>query len=256
MCFPADAVPPPVPRGLLRTSEPPDAHEAVIEAQDGACFRAAYAVASQSRGLAVLILPDVRGLFDFYVNLARAFASAGHDAIAIDYFGRTAGTEPRPHNFEFMPHIKGTTPENVQTDMIAARNHLSSVTGATSFASVGFCFGGSQSCLATTNAQLHLDAAISLYGGLDPKHLEVFPRPAHEANRMTGPILGLYGGADPSIPAELRDEFGVALSTAGVEHEFVVYPNAPHSFFDRTHHDFTVECADAWDRMLAFLRRE
>lgn len=70
---------------------------------------------------------------------------------------------------------------------------------------------------------------------------------------MNGPILALFGGADPSIPAELRDEFDQALTDSGVEHEFVVYPGAPHSFFDRSHGDHRVECDDAWRRVLGFL---
>ncbi len=71
---------------------------------------------------------------------------------------------------------------------------------------------------------------------------------------MSGPILAFFGGADPSIPAELRDDFDGALTDSGVEHEFVVYPGAPHSFFDRSHDDHHAECDDAWRRTLRFLR--
>ena len=44
-----------------------------------------------------------------------------------------------------------------------------------------------------------------------------------------------------------------ALTAAGVDHDVVVYPGAPHSFFDRAHGDFAAECTDAWRRTLAFL---
>jgi carboxymethylenebutenolidase len=152
-----------------------------------------------------------------------------------------------------MPHIKQTTPELVQADLRAARDHLASATGSTSFVTVGFCFGGSQSYLATTDAALGLDGAIAFYGGLDETRLGVFPHPANEASRMSGPMLALYGGADAGIPEELRDEFAAALTHAGVEHKFVVYPDAPHSFFDRAHASFTNECEDAWRRTLQFL---
>ena len=47
-----------------------------------------------------MILPDVRGLYRFYVELAERFAAAGHPAIAIDYFGRTAGDEERGEDFD------------------------------------------------------------------------------------------------------------------------------------------------------------
>ena len=48
----------------------------------------------------MLILPDVRGLFTFYEELALRFAEAGVAALAIDYFGRTAGTAARGADFD------------------------------------------------------------------------------------------------------------------------------------------------------------
>ena len=56
----------------------------------------------------MIILPDVRGLYRFYVELAERFAEAGHHAIAIDYFGRTAGTGGRDGEWEYMPHVQQT----------------------------------------------------------------------------------------------------------------------------------------------------
>jgi carboxymethylenebutenolidase len=38
-----------------------------------------------------VILPDVRGLYRFYEELALRFAERGYTALAFDYFGRTAG---------------------------------------------------------------------------------------------------------------------------------------------------------------------
>ena len=49
--------------------------------------------------------------------------------------------------------------------------------------------------------------------------------------------------------------FEHALAEAGAEHEIVVYPGAPHSFFDRRHEDFADASADAWERVLGFVAR-
>ena len=253
MCFPPEAVPPPVPESRRVTAETPEVLDVELTSADGTVFSATYALAPGEGGTGVLVLPDVRGLFAYYRNLARSFAQAGYSAVAIDYFGRTAGTGSRDADFEFMPHVQQTTPEQVQLDLRAARDHLATASGATAFATVGFCFGGTQSYFATTDRELGLAGAVAFYGGLDETRLGVFPHPAGEAARMSGPILALYGGADQGIPQELRDEFDAALTEAGVEHEFHVYPGAPHSFFDRGHHDFTDECADAWERTLSFL---
>ena len=56
-----------------------------------------------------MILPDIRGLYRFYEELALRFAERGHAAIAFDYFGRTAGAEKRDDDFEYMPHVEQTT---------------------------------------------------------------------------------------------------------------------------------------------------
>jgi carboxymethylenebutenolidase len=34
-----------------------------------------------------------------------------------------------------------------------------------------------------------------------------------------------------------------------------VYPDAPHSFFDRTAENYQEECDDSWRRVLAFIDR-
>jgi carboxymethylenebutenolidase len=63
------------------------------------------------------------------------------------------------------------------------------------------------------------------------------------------------GGADQSITADDVAGFERALEEAGVEHELVTYPGAPHSFFDRKQEEFAAESEDAWNRVLAFLER-
>ncbi len=44
-----------------------------------------------------------------------------------------------------------------------------------------------------------------------------------------------------------------ALDEAGVEHRIVVYPEAPHSFFDRTMSEHAEICRDAWAAVLGFI---
>jgi carboxymethylenebutenolidase len=72
-------------------------------------------------------------------------------------------------------------------------------------------------------------------------------------NEMECPILALMAGDDPGIPVEVVEEFRQALVSAGVEHEVVVYPGAPHSFFDRKQEEYAEDSADAWRRVLDFI---
>ncbi|MDQ3424866.1 MAG: dienelactone hydrolase family protein [Actinomycetota bacterium] len=63
------------------------------------------------------------------------------------------------------------------------------------------------------------------------------------------------GGDDPGIPVEDVEAFDEALDDAGVEHEVIVYPGAPHSFFDRKHEEFAAASEDAWGRVIEFIER-
>ena len=87
--------------------------ELELEAADGNRFAAFAAEPDEPTGACVVILPDVRGLYRFYEELALRFAERGHRAIAIDYFGRTAGVGKRREDFEYREHVDQTTGSRV-----------------------------------------------------------------------------------------------------------------------------------------------
>jgi carboxymethylenebutenolidase len=122
MCFDYDARPPDLPADLaLPPVEGGAAAETLeIASADGTRFSAALAVSPDPHDPAVVILPDVRGLYRFYVELAERFAQAGHSAIAIDYFGRTAGLGTRDEDFDYMSHVAQTSVNSVQAGVAAA----------------------------------------------------------------------------------------------------------------------------------------
>jgi carboxymethylenebutenolidase len=227
--------------------------ELELEAADGARFAAFAALPEQTTGKGVVILPDVRGLCRFYEELALRFAERGIAAVAIDYFGRTAGVGKRGDDFPFRDHVALTTPGGVQADVGAAVEYLRSEDGgsATDVFTVGFCFGGRHSWLAAA-AGHGLAGAIGFYGrpgvGADGS-----PGAAQRASELEAPILGLMGGADEGIPASDVAAFEQALTDAGVEHELVTYDGAPHSFFDRRYEEHAEASEDAWRRVLEFV---
>jgi len=256
VCFAFDARPPDLPAELARPPIAGGAGAELLEltSADGTHFSAALAEPPEASGRAVVILPDVRGLSPFYAALAERFAEAGHHAVTFDYFGRTAGLGPRDEAFDCWPHVRQTHPDTVQADAAAALAALRERTGATAVCAVGFCFGGTQSFLASTNPALGLDGVVGFYGGLNPERWGEHS-PIHRAVDMRGPVLGLYGGADEGIPPDQIEAFEQGLAAAGVDHEIVVYPGAPHSFFDRRFEEHADACGDALRRVLGFLQR-
>lgn len=258
MCFDYDSRPPALPDELALTPivGGAAAERLTLTSSDGADFAAALAPSPEHSGPAVIVLPDVRGLYRFYIELAERFAEAGHSAIALDYYGRSAGVDERGEDFDFMSHLPRIEPATVQRDIAAARAALAR-RGAASFVAVGFCFGGAQSFLAGATPALGLDAVVGFYGTLDASRSELsfLPSPLRHAREIAVPVLGLFGGEDPLIPAEDIEAFEVALGEAGVSHELHVYSGAPHSFFDRSHEEHAEASADAWRRVLGFLDR-
>ena len=197
MCFDSDSLPPiPVLSGAAVSHD-----DLVLEARDGNRFAAFSAAPDEPSGAGIVILPDVRGLYRFYEELALRFAERGHAAIAFDYFGRTAGAEKRDDDFEYMPHVEQTTAEGIQADVAAAVARLRE-DGATSIFTVGFCFGGRHSWLSA--------ARRARPGGRDrllrPAGLgrDGSTGPTQRAAELEAPILALMGGADEGIPVGRR----------------------------------------------------
>jgi carboxymethylenebutenolidase len=253
MCFAFDARPPAVPIDLLPPMAGAGAEILELSSEDGTRFSAAVAESPSAAHGGVLILPDVRGLYPFYSELAERFAQAGYPAIAIDYFGRSAGLGPRSEDFEYRPHVEQLLVSQVQADGAAAIAALRQRTGVEAVATVGFCLGGFQSFLAAADLD-ELSAAVGFYGILAGSRFGV-AGPLERAREIRRPILGLFGGADQAIPTEQVEQFDAALDASGSEHEIHIYPGAPHSFFDRRYEEYADACADAWRRMLAFLGR-
>jgi carboxymethylenebutenolidase len=239
MCFDLDSSPP-----IPRIAGAAVSHEdLILTAADGNRLAAFLATPDRPAAVGIAILPDVRGLYRFYEELALRFAERGYAAVAIDYFGRTAGTEKRDDDFEYRPHVDATTEEGVQADVQAAVARLRDE-GCESVFTVGFCFGGARSWRAAASGH-GLAGAVGFYG-----------RPAIALERVSeiaAPILALQAGDDANITAADNEAFDQALTAAGVEHEIVTYEGAPHSFFDRKQEQFADASDDAWQRVLAFV---
>jgi carboxymethylenebutenolidase len=248
MCY-DDLARPPLPPGVGGGS---NGEDLVLTAADGNKFNAYFAWPAQPGGAQILIYPDVRGLHQFYRELALRFADVGVAALAMDYFGRTAGLAPRDDKFDFMSHVQKLTLPTLYADASAALDYLRQGEGArrATFI-VGFCMGGSLTIYSGTQ-DFGLAGLIGFYTGfgrkMDGEHtaLDVSPH-------LRYPFLGLYGGADQGIPPEQLEQLDQNLDQAGVEHEIKVYPGATHSFFDRRFAEFADASADAWQRLLSFI---
>jgi carboxymethylenebutenolidase len=249
MCFDLNSVPPVFTEPKTSAS----GQKLILSSADSADFSAFLARPHAMSGVGILVVPDNRGLYKFYEDLAIRLAEQGHTALAIDYYGRTAGTADRQADFPFMQHIMRLTrvglDHDIETGAACLRSRMGGACDYT-FA-LGFCFGGRQAFLASA-ARFGFTGVIGFYGALS-FYPNGAPGPLQRVNELRAPTLGIFGGADHGIPATDVSAFDDALTKAHVQHQFFTYPNAPHSFFDLRYAEFKDESADAWRRVLNFI---
>jgi len=241
MCYGDDARPP----GPPVLGPVGDHGEVVLESADGTRVGAYHAHPVEPSNRAIVIFPDVRGLHGFYKELALRWAEAGLHAVAFDYFGRTAGIGARDEDFPFRDHMAKIDFGAVARDASAAVAWVRQRTGATAVFTVGFCFGGAMSWRQAAAGD-GLAGAIGFYG--------IPLRVVDVADAVAAPLLILAAGQDFTPVAE-TEALAERIRGHGVEVTLQVYPDAPHSFFDRTFAEHRADCVDAWHRMLAFVDR-
>nr|WP_042180266.1 dienelactone hydrolase family protein [Kibdelosporangium sp. MJ126-NF4]CEL14290.1 Dienelactone hydrolase family [Kibdelosporangium sp. MJ126-NF4]CTQ88657.1 Dienelactone hydrolase family [Kibdelosporangium sp. MJ126-NF4] len=241
MCY-GDEAAPPEPPG---PSGPANGGEIRLVASDGNVFLAYQTFpADRAAASGVVILPDVRGLHGFYRALADRFAEAGIAALAIDYYGRSTEDDERGAGFDGFAHVQLLKPEHTAADVRAAVDYLSAG-GTRAIFTVGFCVGGAISW-SQSAVDRWVAGAIGFYGR-PSECRDLIPR-------MTAPLLVLAAGDDMLTPADEAHKFDRELSEHGVKHTFKLYDGAPHSFFDGGLAEHADACADAWRRVLAFVR--
>lgn len=121
----------------------------------------------------------------------------------------------------------------------------------------GFCGGGALT-LHLTAENPGVRAAVPWYGHVKRTYKDA---PGVDAfslvDRITVPVLGLYGEADTGIAVDDVKRFEAELKKKNPNVEFILYPGAPHAFFsDARPQVYKKDAADdAWKRCLAFFNQ-
>lgn len=207
----------------------------------------AYVAAPPGEGPfpAVIMIHEFYGLNQSIVGKAQGLAEEGYVVVAPDTFrGSTTRWIPRA-----IFQVITTPPERVNQDLdsvfacLAAQPNVR----ADRIAIMGFCYGGRTSLLYSLHNP-NLAATAIFYGSLvtDTNVLKQLP----------GPVLGIFGGADQSIPLEQVRAFEAALQQAGVPHEITIYEGQPHAFVTDIE---SIRAGgvqgQAWAQLLSFLDR-
>ncbi len=250
MCYDRDANPPyPPSAGNAALGE-----DVVLTGTDGNSFNAYLARPQRAGQSQILIYPDINGLGLFYKKLALRFAEQGITALAVDFYGHSAGVSPRGSDFNGRDHAAQLELPDFFSDVWACLEYLRQGEGGSRSTFVaGFCIGGSLTLLTGTQ-EFGLQGLIPFYAsrmsspvaGSKGSVLE-------ESLGVKAPVLGFFGSADQVAPVELTRQLDEQLDRSGVAHHITIYEGAPHGFFDHELPEFASNCDDAWRRILAFI---
>ena len=219
------------------------------------------AMPSAKTGLpVVLVVSEIFGVHEYIADVARRFAKQGYLAIAPELFVRQGDVQSFGEVAKLVSEVVSKVPDaQVMGDLDAAVAWAKANGGDTSRLGItGFCWGGRIVWLYDAHSPA-VRACVAWYGRLigTPNPLQP-THPVELAGKLNGPVLGLYGAADPGIPLDTVDKMKAALgngSAAARRSEFVVYPDAPHAFSADYRPSYRKEAADdGWKRAIAWFR--
>jgi carboxymethylenebutenolidase len=207
----------------------------------------AYLARPHRPGPPVVVIQEWWGLVPHIEQIANRFAAEGFVALAPDlYHGEKATSPDQAGKLMMAMRI-----DEAAVDLAGAIHHLAEQPDVTTrkVGTIGFCMGGALSLFAACRNP-EVGACAVFYGG----HPKVTP----DLASLGAPVLGIFAGKDSFVTPASVKELDRELTVLGKRHEFHVYPEADHAFFNDGRPEVydAIAAADAWSRAIAFFRRE
>ena len=203
----------------------------------------------------VLVIEEIFGVHEYIKDTCRRLAHAGYLAVAPELYARLADLSTMTDSATIFREVILKAPDaTVMADLDATAAWAGANGGDMArLAVTGFCRGGRETWLYAAHNPA-LKAAVAWYGPVAGPTSAIQPRnPPDIADQLLCPLLGLYGGKDPSIKVADVEAAAAKARAAGKETKIVIYPDAGHAF----HADYrpsynAAAAADGWQKMLAF----
>lgn len=207
----------------------------------------------------IVVVQEIFGVHEHIRDLCRRLAKAGYFAVAPELYARQGDVSKLSNIDDILKQVVSKVPDaQVMSDLdkTVAWAKAGGSADTARLGITGFCWGGRITWLyAAHNPQLK--AGVAWYGRVVGQPSEMTPKhPIDLVKEMKAPVLGLYGGADQSIPADTIDQMRKALTAAGKTADFVVYPGVQHGFNADYRPSYDKQAAaDGWKRMLAWFKQ-
>jgi len=196
----------------------------------------------------VIMIHEWWGLNDQIKNMADELSKEGYVVLAVDLYNGNVATSP-DEAMRLVSEARENQNES-NSNMLAAVDYLKSLDNVDSskIVSIGWCFGGGQALQLALNAGATspMAATVLYYGNLVTDQQEL--------SKIHGPVLGIFGSEDQSIPVSEVREFEEALNANNITNDIYIYEGVGHAFANPTGESFAPnELKDAWQKTIEFL---
>jgi carboxymethylenebutenolidase len=216
---------------------------------------------------ALVLIPDVRGVYQHFIDVAGRFATEGYTTAVLDPYSRE-GAPTIASIDDALAWMAELPDRRVLDDVASCVRYLASRADVDGdrIGVTGFCMGGQYALMAACDVP-GLAACVSWYGMLrhPRRSRHKLADPLDMLATLGCPYLGLFGERDALIPADqlatLRARLEKAAESArpgkrALDARVITYPEAGHAFFNDARPEMYVESAahDGWSNAVAFLR--
>jgi carboxymethylenebutenolidase len=208
----------------------------------------------------VVVIHHLPGYDEATKEITRKFAAHGYLAVCANLYSREAPGASPDDAAATVRAAGGVPDERLVGDVAGAAAYLRALTSSNGKVGViGFCSGGRQSFLAACS--LPLDAAVDCYGafvvGTPPEGFPIAVQPLVPiADRLSCPLLGLFGAEDKYPSPEQTAELETVLTKHGKTFEFHTFPEAGHAFFAVDRPSYRPQAAvEGWRRIFEWYDR-
>ena len=206
----------------------------------------------------VVVNEEIFGVHEWVKDICRRVARMGYVAIAPEVYARIADLSKMTDVGEIQSQVISHKPDaELMTDLDAAVAFAAANHGrADDVGVIGFCRGGRATWLYAAH-NTALKAAVAFYGPVGGAATAIQPKNVTDiAADIHCPLLGLYGGQDPSIPVPAITAAVDKARAAGKTVELHIYADAPHGFVADYRPSYrAADAQDALARAQAWLKK-
>ena len=205
----------------------------------------------------ILVVEEIFGVHEYIQDVCRRFAKLGYLAIAPELYARLGDFSKITDPMKIMHDIIEKAPDaTILSDLDSTAAWAASNGGDPDRLGVnGFCRGGRDAWLYAEHNRT-LKAAVAWYGQVRSPATPIQPhQPLDLAGSLRCPLLGLYGGRDPSIAQGDVQHAAAIARKAGELVTIKVFPEAGHGFHADYRASYDAAAAkEGWAEALVFFR--